>query len=140
MKLVDDLQTFSFETHCGDRLSALLIACEGARESQGMMLCSGPREVFARVEPALAAMTGTLKYLGERPDLAAANKLFGNAMILTICAGLSDVYRMARALDIEPADAHALFSTFKPGNTIDVRGAKMARGDFSPSFESVRCT
>lgn len=30
-KLVADLQTFSFESHCGDRLSALLIACEGAR-------------------------------------------------------------------------------------------------------------
>jgi len=107
-----------------------------ARESQGIILCSGPRPVFERVEPALAAMTGTLKYLGERPDLAAANKLFGNAMILTICAGLSDVFRMARALHIDPVEAHALFSTFKPGMTIDVRGANMARGDFSPSFET----
>jgi phage terminase large subunit-like protein len=30
-KLVDDLEVFSFESHCGDRLSALLMACEGAR-------------------------------------------------------------------------------------------------------------
>lgn len=108
----------------------------GARESQGIILCSGPRATFDAVEPALAAMTTTVKYLGERPDLAAAYKLFGNAMILTITAGLSDVYRMARALSIEPTDAHALFSFFKPAMTIDVRGAKMARGDFSPSFEA----
>jgi hypothetical protein len=30
-QLCDDLQTYSPESHCGDRLSALLIACEGAR-------------------------------------------------------------------------------------------------------------
>jgi len=30
-KLIDDLETFSFEEHCGDRLSALFIASEGAR-------------------------------------------------------------------------------------------------------------
>ncbi len=109
----------------------------GARESKGIMLCSGPEETYARVRHALAAMTGTVKYFGARPDLAAAYKLFGNAMILTICAGLSDVYRMARALSIDPVDAHSLFETFKPATTIDVRGAKMARGDFSPSFETV---
>ncbi len=108
-----------------------------ARESQGIILCSGPRDTFAMVEPALAQMTGVVKYLGERPDLAAAYKLFGNAMILTITAGLSDVYRMARALGIEPTEAHGLFSTFKPATTIDVRGAKMARGDFTPSFETI---
>lgn len=108
-----------------------------ARDSQGFILASGERALFERVEPALTAMTGAVKYLGERPDAAAAYKLFGNAMILTICAGLSDVYRMARALGIDPVDAHSLFTWFKAGNTIDVRGAKMARGDFAPSFDTV---
>lgn len=108
-----------------------------ARDAQGIILCSGPEETYARVRHALAAMTGTVRYLGARPDLAAAYKLFGNAMILTICAGLSDVFRMARALGIDPVDAHALFATFKPATTIDVRGAKMARGDFTPSFETM---
>jgi len=57
-------------------------------------------------------------------------------MILTICAGLSDVYRMARTLGIDPTEAHALFSTFNPAAAITVRGAKMAQGEFSPSFET----
>jgi hypothetical protein len=30
-KLLDELATFSFESHCGDRASALLLACEGIR-------------------------------------------------------------------------------------------------------------
>jgi hypothetical protein len=30
-RLCQDLEVFSFEAHCGDRLSALLIACEGCR-------------------------------------------------------------------------------------------------------------
>ena len=42
------------------------------------MLCAGPKERFARVEGALQAMTGKLWFV-ERPDLAAAYKLFGNA-------------------------------------------------------------
>ena len=31
-------------------------------------------------------MTGRLEYVGERTDLAAVNKLFGNAMIIGITA------------------------------------------------------
>ena len=53
------------------------------RSASGLMLAAGPKPAFERAAPALRAMTGSLEYLGERPDLAAANKLFGNAMILT---------------------------------------------------------
>lgn len=114
----------------------IFMSPQAARDSAGIMLCAGPKARFDRAERALAAMTGTLKWVGERVDQAAALKLFGNAMILTICAGLSDVYRMARALGIEPLEAHALFSTFNPAMAINVRGAKMAQGDFTPSFET----
>ena len=71
------------------------------REAGGLMLAAGPRATFATAEAALRAMTGRLEYLGERPDLAAANKLFGNAMIISICGGLADVYAMAASLGIE---------------------------------------
>lgn len=114
----------------------IFMSPQAARDAAGIILCAGPKARFDRAAPALAAMTGTLKWVGERVDQAAALKLFGNAMILTICAGLSDVYRMARALGIEPTEAHALFSTFNPAMTINARGAKMAQGDFSPSFET----
>jgi 3-hydroxyisobutyrate dehydrogenase-like beta-hydroxyacid dehydrogenase len=114
----------------------IFMSPQAARDGAGVMLCSGPEARFRRVESALAGMTGTLRWLGERVDEAAAFKLFGNAMILTIVGGLADVYRMARELGIDPVHAHGLFSIFKPTMAIDVRGAKMARGDFTPSFET----
>lgn len=105
------------------------------REAGGIMLASGPAAVFERAREGLRAMTGALEYLGEREDLAAAYKLFGNAMIISIVGGLTDVYAMASALDISAPDAHALFTKFNPATTIAIRGANMAKGDFSPSFE-----
>jgi 3-hydroxyisobutyrate dehydrogenase-like beta-hydroxyacid dehydrogenase len=60
--------------------------------------------------------------------------LFGNAMIITLAAGLADVYTMAKALDIPAPDAHALFSKFNAAATIAVRGANMAQGNYQPSF------
>jgi 3-hydroxyisobutyrate dehydrogenase-like beta-hydroxyacid dehydrogenase len=113
----------------------IFMSPQGARDAKGIMLCSAPAATFGAIESALRAMTGDLWYLGERADLAAAYKLFGNAMIVTITAGLADVFAMARALDLPAETAHALFSRFKPAGTIDVRGARMARGEFSATFE-----
>jgi 3-hydroxyisobutyrate dehydrogenase-like beta-hydroxyacid dehydrogenase len=102
-------------------------------DAKGLILCSGSRARFERAEPALAKMTGDVWWIGERPDLAAAYKLFGNAMLATIVAGLADVFAMAKALDIPPAEAHGLFSKFNPGAVINLRGAKMAQGEFLPA-------
>jgi 3-hydroxyisobutyrate dehydrogenase len=108
---------------------------QNALESTGIMLVSGPQDVVDRVTPDLEKMTGTLLKLGERIDKAAAFKLFGNMMLVTIFAGLADVYTLAKALNIDPVDAHSLFATFKPGGAVDARGAKMAKADFAPAFE-----
>jgi 3-hydroxyisobutyrate dehydrogenase len=105
------------------------------REAGGVMIAAGAEATFGRVEAALRAMTGRVQYLGERRDLAAANKLFGNAMILTVCGGLADVYAMAASLGIEATDAHALFSVFNPTGVLAYRGASMAKGDYTPAFE-----
>jgi 3-hydroxyisobutyrate dehydrogenase-like beta-hydroxyacid dehydrogenase len=106
-----------------------------AKAAKGMILCAGPTATYERVKDALAAMTGDVWYLGERPDLAAAYKLFGNAMIITVVGGLADVFAMASTLGVPPEAAHQLFSRFKPATTIDLRGAKMAVGDYTPAFE-----
>lgn len=105
------------------------------REGRGIMLASGARSTVERVEAALRAMTGSLEYLGERADLAAAYKLFGNAMILALTAGLADVYGLAAALGVQAQDAFALFSKFNPAGSLAYRGAQMAAGDYRPSFE-----
>lgn len=104
-------------------------------DAKGIMLASGPEDALERVRPQLEAMTGKLLYLGSRPDLAAAYKLFGNAMIISMSAGLADVFAIARGLGLEPQDALSLFEDFNPGNLFSQRGVRMAQGDFSPSFE-----
>jgi len=111
----------------------IFMAPQNARDATGLMLAAGPRERFERVQPALAKMTGDVWWLSERPDFAAAYKLFGNAMILGIVGGLADVFAMGASLGISAPEAHALFARFKPAFTIDVRGARMARGEFSPA-------
>lgn len=109
---------------------------QACRSSTGIMLASGPRALFDAQQPALAPMTGEAWWLGERADLAASFKLFGNAMILSVAAGLADVLTLARSLDISGQDALTLFTKFKPASTIDIRGPKMAAGEFTPaSFE-----
>ncbi len=105
------------------------------REAGGVMLVAGVQATFARGEAFLRAMTGRLEYLGERRDLAAANKLFGNAMVIALCGGLADVYAMAASLGIDPRDAHSLFGKFNPTGVLTYRGAAMAQGDYTPTFE-----
>ena len=108
---------------------------QACREGKGLMLVCGPQTRVEHARAHLAAMTGELWNVGEAPNRAAALKLCGNAMIATIVGGLADVYALAKSTGIDPRDAHALFEHFKPGLTVDIRGKKMANGDFSPSFE-----
>jgi 3-hydroxyisobutyrate dehydrogenase-like beta-hydroxyacid dehydrogenase len=105
------------------------------REATGLMLVSGPQAIVESVRPALEQMTGEVWYFGERGDLAAAYKIFGNSMIFAITAGLADVLAMARSVGIAPADAAALFSKFRIGGIIPMRAEKMAQGDLSATFE-----
>ncbi|MEO6420470.1 MAG: NAD(P)-dependent oxidoreductase, partial [Polyangiaceae bacterium] len=108
---------------------------QGGRDATGLMLACGPRTTFERVKDELEKMTGAVWFTGERIDLAAAYKLFGNAILFSIVGGLADVYAMAEALGIDATDAHSVFTHFKPGNSIELRGARMAKGDFAPSFD-----
>jgi 3-hydroxyisobutyrate dehydrogenase len=106
-----------------------------AREAIGLMMVSGPQAVYARVAADLQKMTGEVWYVGERADLAAAYKLFGNSMLFVITGGLCDLFAMAKALDVPPLDAVSVFSKFRIGGLITMRGEKIARGDFGASFE-----
>src|SRR5581483_3532845 len=108
---------------------------QAARDASGLMMVSGPRAVFERVAGDLEKMTADLWYVGERPDLAAIYKLFGNSMLFVITAGLADVFAMAKANGVPPSDAVAVFGRFKVAAVIGYRGEKMARGDFAATFE-----
>lgn len=108
-----------------------------AADGVGLMLVSAPRAEFDAVRPALEEMTGEVWYLGERPDLAAAYKLFGNCMLFAITGGLADVIAMARANAIDPIDAMSVFAKFQAGNVIQGRGPRMARGEVTPASFAV---
>lgn len=113
----------------------VFMAPQMCRDAVGLMLVSGPQEVFDTVRPALEKMTGEVWYLGEREDLAAAHKIFGNSMIFVITAGMADVFAMAKSVGVPPADAAALFARFRIGGIIPARAEKMAKGDFEATFE-----
>lgn len=105
-----------------------------AREAKGIMMAAGPAALFERVREAMAPMTGELWYVGERPDLASCYKLFGNAMILTMIAGLAEVFHMADASGVARADAFEVFAHFRPEHGMAVRGARIVREDYVATF------
>ncbi len=109
---------------------------EMCRQGKGLMLVSGAGGDFEAARPALEVMTGHVWYLGERPDLAAATKLFGNGMLLTIVAGFADVFTMARAAEIAPEHALALFSKFPAFAGGMARAERMTKGEFESAFST----
>jgi len=106
-----------------------------ARESKGVMLVSGPATLFERVQPSLAGMAADLWYLGDREDLAAALKIFGNSMLFAMTGGIADILAMAKNLGVAPADAISVFNRFNAAGALSARAQKIAHGDFSASFE-----
>jgi 3-hydroxyisobutyrate dehydrogenase len=109
---------------------------QNAAESTGVMLISGDREIVARISPMIAPMTGKLVDLGERVDAAAAFKLLGNAFLIALTAGFTDVLALAKAMDVAPAEAAKLFDHFNPGASIPARFKRVIDADYDhPSWE-----
>lgn len=106
-----------------------------ARNAQGSMMVAGPRALFERVRAELAAMTTRLEYMGERADLAAVNKLFGNAMIIGVSALMADILTLAQASGVEPQSAVQLLGLLDLNAMVAGRGGNMAKGNFAASFE-----
>lgn len=106
-----------------------------ARNAQGTMMVAGPKALFESVKADLTSMTGRLEYMGERADLAAVNKLFGNAMIIGVSALMADILTMAQANEVSAEDAVKLLGFLDLNAMIAGRGLNMAQGNFTPSFE-----
>ena len=108
-----------------------------ARTAQGSMMVAGPQGLFESVKDELAKTTGRLEYFGERSDLAAVNKLMGNAMIIGLFAVMADVLTLAQAGEVEAESAINLLSLFDMNAMTASRGMNMAKGKFNLSFELV---
>ena len=108
-----------------------------ARAVTGLMLVAGPRGVYDGVRHELERMTGKVRYLGERPDVAAVYKLVGNLTLMFVVSGLADAFTLARGLGVDPREVHTLFDDFDPGGQVQGRGKRMIEGNFEPSFELI---
>ena len=106
-----------------------------ARKALGSMLACGPTAVFDSVKGDLAKMTGRLEYLGERPDLAAVEKLFGNAMIIGVSAVMADILTIAQASNVAGEEAIKLLALLDLNGMVSGRGGNMVKGNFTPTFE-----
>jgi len=115
----------------------VFIGPAAARQAQGIIMVAGPQTLFDSVKPALEQQAQKVVYWGERPDLAAAYKLMGNAFIIGLGALIADVFTIAAGSDVTPTDALKLLEFFNPGTILQNRGRKMSEGDFAASFELV---
>lgn len=113
----------------------VFIGPAAAREGKGTILVAGSTEDYVDVQRALERMAEHVRFVGERPDLAAAHKLMGNCYILGLAALVSDVMAIGRGADVSPHDALDLLDTFNASSIIAGRGRKMADADFVASFE-----
>jgi 3-hydroxyisobutyrate dehydrogenase len=114
----------------------VFMAPSNALEGTGLMLVSGARARHDALLPELQKMTGTVVYMGEAPERAAAFKLFGNLTLIGILGVLGDVNRLAHALGIPTGEAFSLFKQFNPGQLLPARAARIESGDMTkPSFE-----
>ena len=106
-----------------------------ARAAQGSMVVAGPQALFELAKTELARMTGRLEYLGERTDLAAVHKLFGNAMIISMSCIVADILTIAKASGVQGEDAINLLGLLDLNAMVAGRGKNMAQGNFALSFE-----
>ncbi len=105
-----------------------------ARTAKGMMLVAGPTARFESVREALTEMTGELWYLGERSDLAAVYKLFGNAAGLSVVGVIADVMRLADSANVDRAGVLAMLAKVNLNGPLTMRGTMMATGKYEPNF------
>lgn len=113
----------------------VFIGPAAARQGQGTIMASGPQALFDEIREPLSRMAERVEYFGERPDLAAVNKLCGNAFIIGMAALVADVFAVAAGAHVTPAEALNVVGFFNPAAIITGRGKSMAAANYTPSFE-----
>lgn len=107
-----------------------------AREATGYMLIGGDKAKVEAVRADLEAMTGTLWNVGEPTDKAAALKLIGNQILLSITATLADSMALAKAHGLDSDDVKALLQNFPIAASFEARLDRLCAADYEkPSWE-----
>lgn len=102
---------------------------QNAREASGLMVLSATAEDAEALHDHLAAMTGKVMHVGDRPELAAAYKLAGNSVYFALTAAMNDVLAIGRGSGIDDAKMLELFEVFKVGHAAPVIGRHVASRD-----------
>lgn len=109
---------------------------KNALESTGFMLVSGDQQVISKWQDQLSSMTGKLLNFGPTEGKAAGMKLIGNLFLISLTAGLSDVLKLAKSVDINGDEINNLFTQWNPGAMVQQRLKTILAADFShPSWE-----
>jgi 3-hydroxyisobutyrate dehydrogenase-like beta-hydroxyacid dehydrogenase len=106
-----------------------------ARQGKGTILCSGRRDLYDAVEPALARQAERVRYLGARADLAAVHKLAGNAFNMGMTALIADALAVGKGAGVASAELLDTLALSNSANVVAGRGRAMVEGNFAPSFE-----
>ena len=96
-----------------------------ALDSSGYMLISGDAGLVSKLEPILSPMTGKLLNLGAEPGKAAAMKLVGNSLLISLAAGIGDMLSLSKALGVTGDDVLSLFDNWNPGVSLTGRMKRM---------------
>jgi len=103
---------------------------------EGLMIVAGDRGVYDANKSVLEQIIARHWYVGDAEQDAASFKLMANSMLVNITQALAEFFALGRACGIAPERALELFDHFDPGRTIQIRGPRMARGDYTPAFQA----
>jgi 3-hydroxyisobutyrate dehydrogenase len=101
-------------------------------KGEGLMLIGGDKKTYAQGQVTLHQILAKHFVIGEKPEDAAAFKLMGNSMLVSINEGLAEFFAIATASGITPQRAFSLFEAFDVTGTISRRGPRMVAGDYKP--------
>lgn len=113
----------------------VFIGPAAARKGKGTILVSGRRDLFDAVQPALARQAETVRFLGERPDLAAVHKLAGNVFNMGMTGLIADALAVGKGAGVAGAELLETLALSQSANVVNGRGRAMVQGDFTPSFD-----
>lgn len=100
----------------------------------GLMMASGEKARFDAVSGALTPMTGKLVYLGPEPDRAAAFKLMGNMMLMSMTVAIAESIKLGKAYGMSGEEAASMFDWLQTDGQVAPRLKRLLEADFSNPY------
>ena len=126
----------------GERQVAMLDAPvsggeRGAIEASLSIMVGGPADAFERARPILEALGSSLVHVGPAGAGQVA-KACNQLVVAATIEAVAEALLLARKAGVDPARVReALLGGFAGSKILEVHGARMLSGDFTPGFRSV---